>query len=74
MRQSEPDFSVLEYITITKDLRTGLVLALGGTREAAGILQRACIPLDSGHTVPLAGARPETVLAEARRTGHRHHD
>ncbi|MFD4555958.1 hypothetical protein ACFWP5_16835 [Streptomyces sp. NPDC058469] len=40
MRQSEPDFSVLEYITITKDLRTGLVLALGGTREAAGILQR----------------------------------
>ncbi|MGQ4480245.1 hypothetical protein [Streptomyces sp. SAS_276] len=40
MRQSEPDFPVLEYITITKDLRTGLVLALGGTQEAAGILQR----------------------------------
>ncbi|CQR61855.1 hypothetical protein [Streptomyces leeuwenhoekii] len=41
MKQSEPDFWVLEYITITKDPRTGLVVALGGTQHAAGILQRA---------------------------------
>ncbi|MEV0470689.1 hypothetical protein [Streptomyces prunicolor] len=40
MRPSEPDFAVWEYITITKDSRTGLVIALGGTREAASILQR----------------------------------
>ncbi|MEU6227502.1 hypothetical protein [Streptomyces sp. NPDC047042] len=40
MRQGEPDFAVLEYLTITKDSRTGLVIALGGTWEAAGILQR----------------------------------
>ncbi|WP_329295665.1 hypothetical protein [Streptomyces pseudovenezuelae] len=40
MKQTEPDFMVLEYVTITKDSRTGLVIALGGTQEAAGILQR----------------------------------
>ncbi|MEU9734479.1 hypothetical protein [Streptomyces sp. NPDC048002] len=40
MRPSEPDFAVWEYLTITKDSRTGLVIALGGTQEAAGILQR----------------------------------
>ncbi|CAM5570364.1 hypothetical protein [Streptomyces aurantiogriseus] len=32
---------MLEYITITKDARTGLVVALGGTEQAAGILQTA---------------------------------
>lgn len=40
MTQSEPDFAVLEYLTITKDSRTRLVIALGGTQKAAGILQR----------------------------------
>ncbi|MCW8379791.1 hypothetical protein [Streptomyces justiciae] len=40
MTPGEPDFAVLEYITITKDSRTGLTVALGGTQEAAGILQR----------------------------------
>ncbi|MFF4256611.1 hypothetical protein ACFY1L_36040 [Streptomyces sp. NPDC001663] len=40
MTPGEPDFAVREYITITKDSRTGLVIALGGTQEAAGILQR----------------------------------
>ncbi|MEU9290292.1 hypothetical protein AB0D57_38060 [Streptomyces sp. NPDC048275] len=35
---------------------------------------RACIPIRPGHTVPLAGARPETALAQAHRIGHRHHD
>ncbi|MEU9246965.1 hypothetical protein [Streptomyces sp. NPDC048385] len=37
----EPDFLVLEYITITQDVRTGLVVAIGGTEQAAGILQTA---------------------------------
>ncbi|MEV5244423.1 hypothetical protein [Streptomyces werraensis] len=40
MRQGEPDFLVLEYVTITKDPRTGLVVAIGGTERAADILQR----------------------------------
>ncbi|MET8721435.1 hypothetical protein [Streptomyces misionensis] len=40
MTQAEPDFFVLEYVTITKDPRTGLVVAIGGTEQAAGILQR----------------------------------
>lgn len=31
---------VLEYVTITKDPRTGLVVAIGGTERAADILQR----------------------------------
>ncbi|MFD3580874.1 hypothetical protein [Streptomyces sp. NPDC058683] len=37
----EPDFWVLEYVTIVKDPRTGLVVAIGGTEKAADILQRA---------------------------------
>ncbi|WP_234328279.1 hypothetical protein [Streptomyces sp. NRRL S-37] len=41
MNQTEPDFWVLEYVTITKDPRTGLVVAIGGTEQAADILQRA---------------------------------
>ncbi|WP_447035857.1 hypothetical protein [Streptomyces sp. DSM 118878] len=40
MNQREPDFWVLEYVTITKDPRTGLILAIGGTEKAADILQR----------------------------------
>ncbi|MCZ0997553.1 hypothetical protein O1M63_04430 [Streptomyces mirabilis] len=40
MKPSKPDFAVWEYLTITKDSRTGLVIALGGAQEAAGILQR----------------------------------
>jgi hypothetical protein len=40
MTQPEPDFWVLEYITITKDPRTGLAVAIGGTEQAADILQR----------------------------------
>jgi hypothetical protein len=37
---AEPDFFVLDYITITKDVRTDLVVAIGGTEVAADILQR----------------------------------
>ena len=40
MKPGEPDFVVLEYVTITKDPRTGLVVAIGGTERAADILQR----------------------------------
>ncbi|MFD3589776.1 hypothetical protein [Streptomyces sp. NPDC058683] len=40
MKQTEPDFWVLEYVTITKDPRTDLVVAIGGTEKAADILQR----------------------------------
>ena len=40
MTQTEPEFWVLEYVTITKDPRTGLVVAIGGTEKAADILQR----------------------------------
>ncbi|MER6082970.1 hypothetical protein [Streptomyces sp. NPDC001833] len=35
MKQTEPDFWVLEYVTITKDPRTDLVVAIGGTEKAA---------------------------------------
>ncbi|MGW7169964.1 hypothetical protein ACWGH3_32740 [Streptomyces sp. NPDC054884] len=38
--KQEPDFWVLEYVTITKDPRTDLVVAIGGTEKAADILQR----------------------------------
>ncbi|MFI9755737.1 hypothetical protein [Streptomyces collinus] len=34
---------------------------------------RACIPTDPSRPSPVAGARPEAVLDEARRTGHRNH-
>ncbi|MEV2258464.1 hypothetical protein AB0J13_07360 [Streptomyces anulatus] len=34
---------------------------------------RACIPTGPDRTSPLAGARPEAVLAEAQRLGQRHH-
>ncbi|MFI0743018.1 hypothetical protein ACH4PU_33845 [Streptomyces sp. NPDC021100] len=37
--QEEPRFSVLGYITITRDRRTQLVVAIGGDDQAAGILQ-----------------------------------
>ncbi|MEU3161204.1 hypothetical protein ACPCAJ_31920 [Streptomyces griseoincarnatus] len=37
MNQTEPDFWVLECVTITKDPRTGLVVAIGGTEKAADI-------------------------------------
>ncbi|MFD8064342.1 hypothetical protein ACFXA0_24115 [Streptomyces cyaneofuscatus] len=41
MKQHEPHFLAMEYITITKDPRTGLVVAIGGTEQAAGILQQS---------------------------------
>lgn len=35
---SEPDFKVHDCITITKDVRTERVVAIGGTDQAADIL------------------------------------
>ncbi|MEU2145129.1 MULTISPECIES: hypothetical protein [Streptomyces albovinaceus subgroup] len=40
MKQHEPDVLVLKYTTLTKDPRTGLLVAIGGTEKAADILQR----------------------------------
>ncbi|MFF2941330.1 hypothetical protein ACFVSQ_15960 [Streptomyces niveus] len=40
MSCEEPDFWVLDYLTVTKDPRTGLVVAIGGTEQAADTLQR----------------------------------
>ncbi|MEU2131762.1 hypothetical protein [Streptomyces sp. NPDC018352] len=37
---AEPDFLVQDYITITKDPRTELVVAIGGNERAVDILQR----------------------------------
>ncbi|AJT62530.1 hypothetical protein T261_0841 [Streptomyces lydicus] len=37
--EDEPQFFVLDYITITRDPRTQLVVAIGGDQRAAGILQ-----------------------------------
>ncbi|MET8590418.1 hypothetical protein [Streptomyces sp. NPDC005078] len=34
---------------------------------------RACIPTGPDRASPLAGARPEAVLAETQRVGQRHH-
>ncbi|MFE3645886.1 hypothetical protein ACFXOM_33765 [Streptomyces sp. NPDC059169] len=34
---------------------------------------RACIATGPDRVSPLAGTRPEAVLSEARRIGHRHH-
>ncbi|MEE1838060.1 hypothetical protein [Streptomyces sp. SP17KL33] len=51
MTAKEPDFWVLEYVTITKDPRTGLVVAIGGSLEAADILQR------NGGFLPAPGPR-----------------
>lgn len=58
MKQHEPDFLVLEYITITKDPRTGLVV-VGGTEKAADILQRtgASFPRRAPRDLSPAAAR-----------------
>ncbi|MEV5331316.1 hypothetical protein [Streptomyces werraensis] len=40
MSEVEPDFDVLEYVTIAKDARSGLVVAPSGTEQAAALLQR----------------------------------
>jgi hypothetical protein len=49
MTFKQPDFWVLEYITITKDPRADLVIAIGGTEKTADILQRTGGFLTAGH-------------------------
>ncbi|QFQ97391.1 hypothetical protein F9278_15575 [Streptomyces phaeolivaceus] len=53
MKQTEPEFWVLEYITITKDPRSSLVVVIGGAEKAADILQRT-----GGPTPPPSTAQP----------------
>lgn len=67
MRPSEPDFAVLEYITIAKDSRTVLVIALGGT-QAASILQRNGF-LDA--PVPRASTTASLTISRSKRSGER---
>ncbi|MFF4250602.1 hypothetical protein ACFY1L_05250 [Streptomyces sp. NPDC001663] len=39
--EDEPTFLVLDYVTITRDPKTALVVAIGGDQRAAGLLQTA---------------------------------
>ncbi|MEU2874219.1 hypothetical protein ABZ769_34350 [Streptomyces olivoreticuli] len=67
--EEEPRFSVLDYITISRDPRTQLVVAIGGGDRAAGILQT------SGGFVCAPGPRgpyhrqPHTLPGEEQRQG-----
>ncbi|MFB7929584.1 hypothetical protein ACFYWX_02445 [Streptomyces sp. NPDC002888] len=59
MKQAEPEFGVLEYITITKDPRTGLVVAIGGTEKAAS----SPLPDRAGTTTGFPTACPSSTSA-----------
>jgi hypothetical protein len=65
----EPTFFVLQYVTITRDPRTGLVVAIGGDERAAGILQTL------GNFVEASGPRgpyhrqPHTMSVDRQRHG-----
>ncbi|MFG2349628.1 hypothetical protein [Streptomyces phaeochromogenes] len=56
----EPTFLVLDYVTITRDPKTALVVAIGGDQRAAGLLQTAGgfrsapSPLGDYHRLPHA--------------------
>ncbi|MEU4173762.1 hypothetical protein [Streptomyces sp. NPDC026589] len=58
MKQTEPDFWVVEYATTTLDPRTDLVIAIGGTEEAADILQRTGGFLSAAEPRPPGGVGP----------------
>ncbi|QPP05187.1 hypothetical protein G4Z16_00930 [Streptomyces bathyalis] len=67
--QPEPQFFVQDYITISRDHRTQLVIALGGNDKAAGILQT------TGHFLPAPGPlgtyhrQPHTLPVDEQRRG-----
>ncbi|MFF0201933.1 hypothetical protein [Streptomyces sp. NPDC005017] len=67
--EDEPQFFVLEYITIARDPRTQLVVAVGGDQRAAGILQT------TGGFLSVPGPRgdyhrqPHTMPVEQQRQG-----
>jgi hypothetical protein len=67
--EAEPPFFVQDYISISRDHRTQLVIALGGNEEAAGILQT------TGHFLPALGPlgtyhrQPHTLPVEEQRQG-----
>ncbi|WP_328844953.1 hypothetical protein [Streptomyces sp. NBC_00258] len=58
--EDEPTFLVLDYVTITRDPKTALVVAIGGDQRAAGLLQTdggfhsAPSPLGDYHRLPHA--------------------
>jgi hypothetical protein len=68
-REPEPQFFVQDYISISRDHRTDLVIALGGNERTAGILQTA------GHFLPAAGPlgtyhrQPHTLPVDEQRQG-----
>lgn len=67
--EAEPQFFVQDYISISRDHRTQLVIALGGNDKAAGILQT------TGHFLPAAGPlgtyhrQPHTLPVDEQRQG-----
>jgi hypothetical protein len=71
MTRPEPEFFAQEYITITRDSRTGLVVAIGGTKQAASILQQTSFLNASGphgtyHHLPhVLSARLQRLRATA---------
>ncbi|MET9294374.1 hypothetical protein [Streptomyces sp. NPDC003077] len=68
-REDEPLFLVGDYVTITRDARTRLVVAIGGDERAAGLLQTR------GGFVSAAGPRgpyhrlPHSLAIEEQRQG-----
>ncbi|MFI6808151.1 hypothetical protein ACIBO6_24575 [Streptomyces luteogriseus] len=65
----EPDFFVLDYITITRDPRTKLVVAIGGDERAAGILQTAGGFIDAPGPRGPYHRQPHTMAVDQQRTG-----
>ncbi|NUS85373.1 MAG: hypothetical protein HOY75_22255 [Streptomyces sp.] len=65
----EPDFFVLDYITITRDPRTKLVVAIGGDERVAGILQTAGGFIDAPGPRGPYHRQPHTMAVDQQRTG-----
>ncbi|MEU9382080.1 hypothetical protein AB0D38_14255 [Streptomyces sp. NPDC048279] len=64
-----PEFFVLSYITITRDPRTRLVVAIGGDERAAGILQTAGGFNDAPGPRGPYHRQPHTMAVDEQRTG-----
>ena len=68
---AEPPFVVLDYVTIPRDSKTQLVVAVGGDERAKGILQTV------GSFISAAGPRgpyqrqPHSMPVEQQRQGAR---
>ncbi|MFM9582512.1 hypothetical protein [Streptomyces caniscabiei] len=64
-----PEFFVLSYITITRDPRTQLVVAIGGDERAAGILQTAGGFIDAPGPRGPYHRQPHAMAVDEQRTG-----